>query len=238
MRFRETRFSDVCGTTDEFTGLLQSEYEAVASDPEGKLNPLLEDSLYMVARMHERMAAYRELLDRVREIVASLEAVQEVDGDKSEEAGRFIRTCIASSEAFRGRGVEEIEEAMKEIRSVASQQENRLRQYKDLVLSLHDEFVRIKGGRPWLVEEADQASYIETLQRRYQAWLPSEPHRGHLLDWLARARAAISEVLLDDGQPVVQFEDGGSLPMSQVRYDPEVRNFHPASFKPGPVGRE
>ena len=35
----------------------------------------------------------------------------------------------------------------------------------------------------------------------------------------------------------LKAEDGGSIAMSQVRYDATVRNFYPAGHKPAPGGR-
>ena len=238
MAFRQTRYSDVCGTTDAFKALLKNEYDRVASDPRGILDPLVEDALYMIGRMRTRREAYLAFQEQVRGILEQLALVEDPGDRDAEDGARAIRECIASSEAFRGAGVEEIEGAAERIRRVAGNHEQMLRQYKDLALKLHEQFTAIKGSRPWLVEEEDKGSLLEALRRQYQAWLPPGPHCDHLLDWLSRARAAVLEERLPDGQPAVQFEDGGSIPMSQVRYDTEVKNFHPAEFRPVPRAPE
>jgi hypothetical protein len=236
--FRQTRYSDVCGTTDAFKALLKNEYDRAAADPQGVLGPLLEDALYMIGRMRTRREAYLAYVEQVRGVLDLLASVEDPGDRDAEDGARFIRACIASSEEFRGVAVEKIEGASERIRRVAGNHEQMLRQYKDLALTLHEQFMAIKGSRPWLVEEEDKGSLLEALRRQYQAWLPPEPHCDHLLDWLSRARAAVLEERLPDGQPAVQFEDGGSIPMSQVRYDTEVKNFHPAEFKPVPTARE
>ena len=59
MAFRRTLFSDVCGTMDELRRLLCEEYEHIARDPAGLVNPLLEDALFMLGRMRNRQEEYR-----------------------------------------------------------------------------------------------------------------------------------------------------------------------------------
>ena len=58
-----------------------------------------------------------------------------------------------------------------------------------------------------------------------------------LIDLLASSRAEIIDSQHPGGEPIIQFDDGGSIAMSQVRYDSEVENFHPANHKPAPGGR-
>ncbi len=45
MSSRQTLFSDVCGTMDELKWLLYEEYDRVASNPSGFLEPLLNPVL-------------------------------------------------------------------------------------------------------------------------------------------------------------------------------------------------
>jgi hypothetical protein len=78
-----------------------------------------------------------------------------------------------------------------------------------------------------------------------EAWLPPSPHREEIVDWLRRGRAA----LLSDEEaarfpagpqgrePLVQFEDGGVMPLRAVRWSDEVRNFYPLGSTPHPRGR-
>ena len=65
------------------------------------------------------------------------------------------------------------------------------------------------------------------------------------MDWLRRGRAALlpeAEVARypvgpQGREPLVQFEDGGVMPLRVVRWNEEVRNFHPLGQDPHPRGR-
>ncbi len=236
-RSRQTRFSDVCGTIDELLTRLRNEYDQAAEDPEGELGSLVDDAIAMIRHMVRRREEYRTFQVAIRALLETMEAVDDPPVDRAERAATFLHDTFRTSEAFREVPASNVEEAAENIRKVAGDFENRLRQCKEQVLRLHDEYGRVKGNRPWLVDEGDKPSYVYSIQKQHQAWLPPEPHRKELLDWLTRDRAAISERRLPDGQPLVEFEDGGEIPMCQVRWDPEVRNFHPANFKPDPRAR-
>jgi len=232
---RETSFSDVCGTIDELKRLMHEERERVRASPNTTIEPLLEDALFMLDRMRERLEQYKDFREKIRDILFRLDQIKDVDLRRAEKAADVVRGYIEGQGELRKSGLGVIDEAAEAIRTIAGNQENRLRTYKDLALQLHDQFTRIKGDRPWLVTEDETGSLIDNLSRKYQAWLPPEPHCGLLLKAMAESRAWVAAEALDDGQPVIQFEDGGVIPMSQVRWDSTISNFHPASFKPGPT---
>lgn len=236
-RSHQTRFSDVCGTIDELLARLRNEYESVAADPEEALGSLVDDAIAMIRHMVRRREEYRTFQVQLRALLETMEAVDDPPVDRAERAATYLHDIFRTAEGFRDIPASKVEESAEAIRKVAGGYENRLRQCKEQVLRLHDEILRVKGSRPWLIDEGDKPSYVYSIQKQHQAWLPPEPHRKELLDWLTRDRAAVSEKRLPDGQPIVEFEDGGEIPMSQVRWDPEVRNFHPASFKPDPRAR-
>jgi len=230
MQYRQTKFSDVCGTMDEFKRLLYEEKEKVFTEPESHLEPLLEDALFMLARMEGRVKEYKDFVEEIRKCLQLVDEVKEVDSAKASRSAELIRKQILSRELE----VEKLADAAESIRSVASELENRLRTYKDLALRFYVLFLKVKGDRNWLLE----AKGLEKdLKSKYQAWLPPEPHRSKLLKWLVEARAYVIEPSRIGEQPLVQFEDGGLIPMSQVRWDPDIENFHPAGFKPSPSGR-
>ena len=87
-----------------------------------------------------------------------------------------------------------------------------------------------------LLADADGASVMQQARRRYEAWLPPEPDGRKLLEYLGASRAHVLDRRLPDGQPVVQFEDGGAMPMSLIRWDEDVKNFRPAGFLRGRTG--
>ncbi|HEV2123328.1 MAG TPA: hypothetical protein VGW38_11205, partial [Chloroflexota bacterium] len=75
---RTTRFSDVCGGTDEFKRVLTEEPE-FAQSTEGRevLQGLMDDGLYMLARMEIRLREYQELRDELERIVQQMRAIEE-----------------------------------------------------------------------------------------------------------------------------------------------------------------
>ena len=65
------------------------------------------------------------------------------------------------------------------------------------------------------------------------------------MEWLRKGRASL---LSDEAaarvpagpqgrEPLVQFEDGGVMPLRVVRWSEEVRNFYPLGADPHPRGR-
>ena len=234
MSSRQTRFSDVCGTMDEMKRLLHEEHERVASDPEGTILPLLADALYMIGRMKARSEEYLRFRDRISNILSHLDQLDHVDPQKACQAIESQSRSLKSQSL----DVRELDALAESTRAVASAQEHELRAHKELTLKLHDEFVKIKGNRAWLMFADHAESPEKTMEKTYQAWLPPQPHRAELLKKLAASRAFVTTSEQPDGEPMVQFMDGGAMRMSQVRWEPAVKNFHPASFQPGATGRE
>lgn len=230
MQYRHTKFSDVCGTMDEFKRLLYEEKEEIFKDPESHLEPLLEDGLFMLSRMEGRLKEYRNFAEKISKHVQLMDEIKEADSAKASRFVELIRKQILSKEL----AVEKLAGAAESIRSVANELENRLRTYKDLALGFYALFLKVKGDRNWLLEPEGLES---DLKSKYQAWLPPEPHRSKLIKRLVDARAYVVKSSQMGEQPLVQFEDGGLIPMSQVRWDSNIENFHPAGFKPSPSGR-
>lgn len=233
MSLRQTLFSDVCGTVDELKHRLGEGHAAAAGDPAERIEPLLADAEFMAGRMTQRLAEYQDFREKVREALAGLDRLPESDGRPAEKALGFIRQRLERRGGWDETEAETLSDAAEEIRSAAVALENRLRSCKDLALSLYWELIAVKGNRPWLVPAGEGESVMQGLKGRYQAWIPPGPHCEKLLECLSASRAHVLDERLPDGQPVVQFEDGGAMPMSQVRWDEEIKNFRPASFKPG-----
>ena len=238
MTSRQTRFSDVCGTMDELRRLVHEESERSSIEPERVIGPLLEDAFFMLRRMKKRLDEYDAFREEVREMLSNLDAVEVVDLDKAHNAIALIRTMAHSGEKLSNTHIRTIGELAEDIRSVASAQEHRLRSYKDLALKLHERFVAVQGNRAWVTREGEAESRVDAVKRRYQAWLPPERHGRMLLERIGDGKAHILDELLPDGQPVVQFTDGGNMAMSEIRWDPAIGNFHDASFKPAPTARK
>ena len=238
METRQTLFSDVCGTMDELKRLHYEEYQRVLNDPADVLSPLLRDAEFMLGRMGDRLERYDRFRSDVQSLLRQSQQTEPIATQQANDALDFLKQLVAASDGYEDTDVEAISKAAEDIRAVASEQEHRLRAHKELALKLYEMFLNVRGGRPWILADEETGSYKEALRKRYQSWLPPEPHGTMLLDRLAESGAVILDASQSDGEPEIQFEDGGSIAMSQVRWDSNVRNFHPANFTPGAGGRE
>ena len=222
---------------DELKRLHYEEYDRLLEDPVAILRPLLEDAEYMLERMQRRLEEYDGYRARIRSALQELDEEAETEAMGPEDALAFLKELVASSDRFARTDIGEIGEAAEAIRAVASAREHRMRANKELALSLNRLFLEINGSRAWILTEEETGSYKEAVRERYQSWLPPEPHRAFLLNRLAESTAEIQDASRPGGEPTVHFDDGGSIAMSQVRWDPAIRNFHPANHKPAPGGR-
>ena len=238
METRQTLFSDVCGTMDELKRLHHEEYQRILKHPASLLDPLLRDAEFMLGSMGDRLERYDRFRADVRSLLERSQQFEPISTQQADDALDFLGQLVAASDGYEGADVEAINEAAEDIRAVATEQEHRLRAHKELALKLYDMFLDVKGGRPWILADHETGSYKEGLRKQYQSWLPPEPHGTMLLDRLAESGAVVVDGPRSDGEPDIKFEDGGSIAMSQVRWDPNVRNFHPANFTPGAGGRD
>jgi len=237
MESRQTRFSDVCGSIDELKRLLYEEKDKVFKNPEVYLKPLIEDVLFMLSRIENRHQEYKNFTEELRKYVKLMEEVGGANLEKAQKSAEFIQRCIKFKKDFGEAEIEKLDKAAESIRSAASNQERKLRAYKDLVLGAYRLFKKIKGNRNWLLDEQNARVLLEM---KYQAWLPPEPHKSKLLQELAdpNAETYVIEPSQTGEEPVIQFYESGLIPMSQIRWNPDIKNFHPANFKPGSTGRK
>lgn len=232
---RGTTFSDVCGTMDELKRLLYEEPERIVDAPD-ILESLMDDAEFMLGRMDKRVEEYRRFARDVRELLEALDSITPPSLEQAHEALNAMRDRI---KFYTKQDLADIDEAAESVRAVATAQEHTLRACKELALKLSALLARVKGNRSWDIDESEAESQTAHVREKYQAWLPPEPHGGLLAEWIARSRAAVMESTDNPlGEPVVEFEDGGFIPMSRVRWDDKVRNFHRAGFTPGPSGRQ
>ena len=236
---RTTRFSDVCGTTDELKRLLYEERERVAAAP-AILRELVTDQLYMLDRMELRLRDYRQLRDDVARLHRALESVDSPRRPEADRAAAALRPLLEDDQPLGDAETTAIVDYAEQIRSVAGHLEQILRAHMDVALALVESYERARGGRPWPIPgataEADPDA-APAVPSTWEAWLPSEPHRARLVDFLSKSRAY---VIWPDGsangrgeQPLVQFEDGGLMPMSEVRWSddrPQLLSGEPRRF--------
>ncbi len=223
---------------DELKRLHYEEHDRVVADPDLALRPLLDDAQYMLARMQQRIGEYDDYQERVRSALQRLDDEPATETEPADQAIEYLSKLSASADGYGATDVGEIGGAAEAIRSVASSLEHVLRARMELALELNRLFVDIKRDRAWNVDGADTGSYKQSIEAKYQSWLPSEPHRTALMDYLAMSKAEIIESEQPGGDPMIQFDNGGAIAMSQVRYDTEVQNFHPANHRPAPGGRQ
>ena len=92
-----------------------------------------------------------------------------------------------------------------------------------------------------MLDEAEAQAAAAPLGEPWARWLPPSPHRERIARWLTVGRAHLLPPDGDGGDgperpPLVQFEDGGVMPLPLVRWSEAVRNFHPADAPPHPHG--
>jgi hypothetical protein len=237
---RRTRFSDVCGTIDELKRMLHEEPESGAARAD-VFDGLIDDALFMEARMEIRLREYEQFRAQVVAIVAQL---QELGPSRRQEAiadAPPLKAQLASGRPLSAAERAEAVDRAEAIRAVAQSLEDTLSRYKTLALDLARAYWAIQGDRSWVLEgeAAPEAALPEVPELAH--WLPPSPHRERILRYLRAGRAH----LLPAGQapgdepaaPQVQFEDGGVMPLPAVRWDDDVRNFYPAGLPPHPHGR-
>lgn len=258
---RTTLYSDVCGGTDELKRLVMEE-AAQTHTAEGRkaVRQLVDDGLYMLARMEVRLRAYQGVRDELARLVQQMREIEEPRLAAAQTEAERLRALLDGSGELRQ---EELVDRAEEIRQVANDMEGALRRHKEAVLAAGKSVEGLLGKRRASPtagagdgangaaggnngDGEDAAGAGEGVPDWIpEAWLPPAPHREKVVDWLKRGRMALlSEeeasklpVGPQGREPMVQFEDGGVMPLRVVRWNEEVRNFHPLGSDPHPRGR-
>ncbi len=255
---RTTLYSDVCGGTDELKRLVMEE-EAQTHTAEGRkaVRQLVDDGIYMLARMEVRLRAYQGVRDELARLVQQMREIEEPRLAAAQTEAERLRALLDGNGELRQK---ELVDRAEEIRQVANDMEGALRRHKEAVLAAGKSVDGLLGKRPRADDgangaasgnhgngkgAAENAGGEEVPDWIPEAWLPPAPHREKVVDWLKRGRMALlSEeeastlpVGPQGREPMVQFEDGGVMPLRVVRWNEEVRNFHPLGSDPHPRGR-
>jgi hypothetical protein len=230
------RFADVCGAIDELKRSLHEEPDASATDP-SILVDLVEGALRMQDRMRSRLAEY----DRFREAVyAILDAIPADEASKSLDASAAARDLRGLLTL--GRPLTEVElgravALAEQVRQEAAGLEGRLYRYKDAALAVARAYREVKGTRGWVLDAAEPDPLaVRADEEPLSRWLPASPHRERILRYLRVGRAHLISTPDHSSPPLVQFEDGGVMPLPDVRWSEDVRNFHHADAPPHPNG--
>ena len=117
MKSRQTRFSDVCGTMDELKRLHHEEHETVTRDPIAVIKPLLEDAMYMLNGMQERIGEYDDYRNRVRAAMGRLEKEIRTVIDPAITAMKFMEDAMESNQRYGATDVADISNAAEAIQS-------------------------------------------------------------------------------------------------------------------------
>ena len=236
---RRTHFSDVCGTIDELKRRLHEEPETSAGQPSA-LTALIDDALYMEERMEQRLREYEAFREQVVAIAAAL---AQQPGSRRDDAITLAPPLKAQLARGRVLSPEERAETIataEAIRQVAQELENTLGRYKQLALDLERAYREIRGNRSWVLQDETAPPDGTAGDAAWMRWLPASPHRERIVRYLRAGRAHMlppPDGGLADRPPLVQFEDGGVMPLPLVRWDDDVRNFYPADAPPHPHGR-
>ena len=244
---RITRYADVCGGTDEFKRVLTEEPDrASTADGRDELSSLIADGAHMLARMQVRLNDYQAFRETVRTTLAMLDAIVPPDMPLAARETTSLETALGADGGTLD--ARDLIHRAEEVRQVANDMEGALRRHQEGAVALARAYGALRGHRGWpdgLTAEValatgspDVPSWIP------QAWLPPSPHAERIVDFLVRGRATLIEDAELDAypvgpqgrEPVVQFEDGGVMPLRVVRWDDAVENFHPLGQAPHPRG--
>ena len=149
--FRATKYSDVCGTVDEFKRLVAEDSPLFRDEPE-YIAERFADIRYMTARMYRRQREYSYFAEALRKLADELAEVVIVDRGPADEGLAEIERMLEDPGCVTVER-ERLDELAEQVRGVASRQENRLRAHKTVALKLHRLYSQVKGPRDWTQDE-------------------------------------------------------------------------------------
>ncbi len=146
---RNTKYYDVCSSVDEFREHVAEGPEKLAQE-RANIDRLFGDISHMIGRMYRRQREYTDFADRLREIIAELQAVGIVDRAPADEGLAEIERLLDSDAPA---DPERLNELAEQVRDVASRQERRLREHKQAALAVLEAYRDVKGPRDWSEDE-------------------------------------------------------------------------------------
>lgn len=141
-----TKHPDVCGCVDEFEGLIHDAQVSPTLHRE-HLNGLIDDALYMIARMRKRLSAYEDFMAQVAVICARQIDIPETE--QSSEAAQAIRAFLADRFDDVPSNSDQLDALAEAVRDVASKQEAALYAYRDACIQIGALYEQIRGSRNW-----------------------------------------------------------------------------------------
>jgi len=150
---RSTKYSDVCGSIDEFKRNVTEGAEVLA-ERRAEIAELFDDIRHMIGRMYRRQREYTAFADRLRAIIEELAAIEIVDRTPADEGLAELELMLDGGEELGA--VERLNELAEQVRAVASAQEQRLRDHKTAALEILALYREVKGPRDWSEDEAEE----------------------------------------------------------------------------------
>jgi len=146
---RQTNYSDVCGTIDEFKNLLQTQPELPENDP-SRLFELLEDVRYLLSRMQRRREAYKSSAEAVVTVVEKLKQVAGPNVEDAYQKADMLKDFIKENPDKVSAKLDELFDIAEGMRDVANRMEQEvLYTYRDLFIEIGEIYAQIKGSRSW-----------------------------------------------------------------------------------------
>jgi len=214
----ETKFSDVCGLAAEWQRQVARHGAALGKDLRRNLKPLIRELHYMLDHMERRIVEYQKFAADVRSLAERMAkgGVPEVPVAALDNIGQILKAG-SCNEA----GLAQISEALVAIRNAARKREDSMWAYRRHAIQTYERFAKIKGDRFWI--EEGTKGFADEIAKTYKVYMPPEPHASALLRKFIESWAHVEGGLLAEGDPMIVFDDGGRMPMSQVRVGSDRR---------------
>jgi len=146
---RQTNYSDVCGTIDEFKNLLQTQPELAENNP-SRLFELLDDVCYLLSRMQRRREAYRSSAEAIEKVIERLKQVAGPNVDDAYQRADILKKFFKESPDNVSGELDKLFNTAEEMRDVANRMEQEvLYTFRDLFIEIGEIYAQIKGSRAW-----------------------------------------------------------------------------------------
>ena len=146
---RQTNYSDVCGTIDEFKNLLQTKPELAKNDP-SRLFELIDDVCYLLSRMQRRREAYHASAEAIEKLAEQLKQLAGPNVDDAYQRADILKNFLKENPDEVSGKLNELFKVSEEMRDVANRMEQEvLYPYRELFIEIGEIYVQVKGSRSW-----------------------------------------------------------------------------------------
>jgi hypothetical protein len=146
---RQTNYSDVCGTIDEFKNLLQTKPELAKNDP-SRLFELIDDVCYLLSRMQRRREAYNASAEAIVKLAEQLKQLAGPNVDDAYQRADILKNFLKENPDEVSGKLNELFKVSEEMRDVANRMEQEvLYPYRELFIEIGEIYSQVKGSRSW-----------------------------------------------------------------------------------------